>query len=426
MDGVVLFSDDHIFSSGRPESKLFKLLREDLPVLGVNNLELAQSAVSSIGSFKAIILDWQYGDEDIFEEVAEELGQSKVIESPSTKQDAAFNFLKNNNFYSLIYIFSEKDIEELYGPKLREKFGKRIRIKRKDKFENDSVGNYKDEILEEIDKWQDENENLSIPIKWSISINESIQKIFKELSEADTNWIKDIYDSAKGDGTDPELFVIDLLQLVLSESLVQEKGLIDSINKIGATELPEIDDLEMHSKSLSKLFSRLYYSELKEDAPIMTGDICEIDEENYGVIITPECDVRYVKGEEEAEYELLCFTIDSFENYLKRYNYDKLNDNYLDVGNNKKEKLRKIFNQDESKLHFLPSIPLINDDFNYTSVINFRSGHKRIISGDLNELNRKYKLNSPFIQQLRQRYLSYKGRIGTPALPSHVRDWNLS
>ena len=128
MEGVILFADDHIYTPGRPESILFDSIKKELPVLGVQSLELATSAIKSIGSFKALILDWQYGDDeetdnDIFKDIAEELGQKNIVQAPSQKEDAAFNFLNENDFYSLIYIFSEIDIEESHGPKLREKFG---------------------------------------------------------------------------------------------------------------------------------------------------------------------------------------------------------------------------------------------------------------------------------------------------------------
>lgn len=42
---------------------------------------------------------------------------------------------------------------------------------------------------------------------------------------------------------------------------------------------------------------------------------------------------------------------------------------------------------------------------------------------DNNLLNKRYgyKLNSPYIHQLRQRYIAYIGRYGVPALPNSVR-----
>ncbi|MBN3581954.1 hypothetical protein JYB64_06105 [Algoriphagus aestuarii] len=408
-------------------------MKEELPVLGVHNLELASAAVKSIGSFRALILDWQYGDErmeveDLMEEIKEELGQKGSLQAPSQKEDAAFHFLNENDFYSLIYIFSEIDIEESYGSRLKEKFGDRIKFKKKENFNRENVGSFKEEILLEIEEWKVQNQNLSVPIQWSVAINESIQKIFKELAEAESHWLKELYGSATNDGVDPELFVIELMQLILSESVIQNKDLLSSIMKVGKEESSEssISNLNDHRRALSKLFSRLFYSELKDDTPIMTGDICQLSKDKFGVLITPECDIRFVK-EESGDFEFLIFGKESMNDHLLKHNSYKRSDteDYHSLKEKRKEGLRELFNQENGRFHFLPSFPLFSDDLNQSCAINFRNATKRLKSTDVINLHRKYKINSPFIQQLRQRYLAYIGRIGTPALPSHVRDWNL-
>lgn len=433
MDGVILFADDHIYSEDRPESDLFKELRNEIPVLGVSSLEQARTAVNSIGSFRAVILDWQYGtneeQESVIDEVKKETGARKLIRIPAIKEDEALSFLNDNDFYSLVYIFSEIDIEELHGTALKEKYGQRIKIKSKDKFTKETVSDFKEEILSDIESWQEENENLSVPINWSSSINSSIQKIFTELSEADKNWIRDIYNSASDDGANPETFVIEILQLILSESLVQDGSLIEAIQKIGSTEQEVIegDELEQYKRSLSRMFSRLIYSKVEESSPIMTGDIFQVDESEFGVLITPECDIKFITNDRESEFEFLVFNEKGFGEYLNTdKSYNRTNDNFFELKEKRKESLRKIFNQELSRLHFLPLNPLISKDLSNSGVIDFRLSHRRVKCSEVLKLERSYKLNSPFVQQLRQRYLSYVGRIGTPSLPKYVRDWNLS
>lgn len=430
MDGIILFSDDHIYSSDRPEGALFEALRVELPVLGVHTLDLAAEAVKSVASFRALILDWQYSDqeeEDNFGDVAEELGEKAAIKRPAGKDDAALKFLQENDFYSLIYIYSELDINETYGEALRAKFGDRVRIKRKD--ENFTVGNIqeiKNTILQEIEQWKADNRNLAVPIMWSAAINESIQKIFKELASADSNWLKELYDSAAHDGVDPELFVIELLQLLLGEAVIQNKELIDAILQIGqqpATAIAD-DKIDVHRKSLSKLFSRLYYSELKDTTPIMTGDIYKLDEGQYGIVITPECDISYIKKTEGCEFELLTFSTEGFDQFIQQNN-SATKAEYAGYNNNRKDGVRKIFNQEMPRVHILPSIPLLDPDCKASCIIDFRVATRRILAKELLVLPRSFKINSPFIQQLRQRYLSHIGRVGTAALPTHVRDWNL-
>ena len=430
MDGIILFSDDHIYSADRPESALFEALRYELPVLGVHTLDLAAKAVRSIASFSALILDWQYSDGqgDLFNEVAEELGEGVRVARPAAKDDAAMSFLKDNDFYSLIYIYSELDIEELHGETLRTKFGDRVKIKRKDeKFKKENIEEIKQAILNDITEWQTNNKNLAVPIKWSVAINEAVQKIFKELSTAEQNWLKELYDSAAKDGVDPELFVIELLQLLLAESVIQNKELLDAISEIGAQTAQAIPpaNVAAHQKSISKLFSRLYYSELKETTPLMTGDIFKFDNDTYGILITPECDVSHIKKTEGCEFEFLTFSKTGFADFLRK---DKsVNDraDYAKYPDKRKDALRQLFNQEMQRLHFLPSMPLLNDEAKDSCVIDFRIANRRLLASEAILLERKFKINNPFIQQLRQRYLSHIGRVGTAALPSHVRDWNL-
>ena len=114
MEGVILFADDHIHGAERAENKLFNYINQKLPVLGVHTLDLAKEALKAIGSFRAVILDWQFSNEieDDFKDVGEELGIKTTTIAPSTKEDAALKFLDENDFYSLIYILSEEDIEE--------------------------------------------------------------------------------------------------------------------------------------------------------------------------------------------------------------------------------------------------------------------------------------------------------------------------
>ncbi|MDO1500570.1 hypothetical protein Q2T40_10555 [Winogradskyella maritima] len=429
MAGVILYADDHIYSDNRPENFLYNELRKDLPVLGIENLKFVEESTKSIGAFKAVILDWQFGNdepEESFEDIEKEIGIPNPITQGSVKENETFTFLNENDFYSLIYIFSQEHVENSpQGEALKEKFGDRIRFKIKDAdFTSANISIIKTQILKEINDWETQNRNLSAPIKWSEAINIAIQKVFKELSSASDNWLKHIYASADGDGVDPELFVIELMQLLLAENLLQDRQLIKTIRDEGNSETDyELADKSDYDKSISRLFSILSYSNLTSDAPLMTGDVCVIDQETFGIIITPECDIRIIKNKPNYEFELLTFKKGAFQNRVRSF-FSKSEPTYEDLESNKQDTLRKYFNQNEPRLHFLPCLP-ITDGFNTTMVIDFRLSAKRITSSTVNKLERPFKINSPFIQQVRQRYLSYIGRVGVPALPNNVKDWNL-
>lgn len=463
MDGVILFSDDHIFSNDRPEANLYKELQKEVPVLGVESLDLAKTAIRSIGSFKAIILDWQYGedddDDDIFKEAARELGKEKVIETPSSIENAALNFLMENDFYSLVYIFSEKDIKELHGKELKDKFGDRIRIRSKDNFIQETVLEYKKEILEEIEKWQVDNENLSIPIQWSGAINESIQKIFKELSEADPYWINELYETALKDGVIPEVEVINLFQNLLAEAVIQNENLREII-KNSYDENKSISNPE----SYAKIIRILYYMDLDSADPIMTGDIFQFEDDSYGILINPECDIRHIVDNSEASFEFLTFSSNSFTksdfrlktkikasliyelaeklinshgdehnmNDLKNYEFTKgqkqkmaikLNEHIANAEHNLQ--IQAFTQTNNPRYHLIPCFEFSKGDYSGIAKIDFRKDIKVVKSENLTIEKRVAKLNTPYIQELRQRFLAYRGRVGVPGYSLELRKWLL-
>jgi hypothetical protein len=324
MEGVILFADDHIHSDGN-EKKLFEALNNEYPVLGVNSLYLAKQSILSIGSFSAIILDWQFSNEieDDFEDVAEELGESFIIKpATSVKEDATLKFLEDNDFYSLIYIYSETDVEGKH-PSLKARFGDRIKFKLKTNISE--TAKEKVHILKDLKTWEEKNKNLSIPIKWNKAINQKVQKIFYELSAADPNWVRDLYKTADEDGVEPSIEVINLFQSLLSEKIIQDTGLKKEIKTIATDEKSkEVTD----SKSYAQLFRRLFYADVFEDDPIMTGDIFEFEKDEFGVLITPECDIRHIVGSDKYSFEFLTFTKSSFRktafNLKVDFNYKQI------------------------------------------------------------------------------------------------------
>ena len=96
MEGIILFADDHIYTSTRPENALFESIRMDLPVLGIHNLEMAEAAIQSIWTFRALILDWQFSPEDDFSDMLEEWEVGPTV--PSAKEEATMAFLMKNDF----------------------------------------------------------------------------------------------------------------------------------------------------------------------------------------------------------------------------------------------------------------------------------------------------------------------------------------
>lgn len=447
MEGIILFADDHIHNEGN-EKLLFEALYKDLPVLGVDSLDLAKQSIQSIGSFSALILDWQFSNEaeDDFADVADELGiKGGVQPSTSAKEDATLKFLEENDFYSLIYIYSETDVEEKH-PSLKEKYGNRIKFKQKTNISN--TAKEKEQILKDIRDWDLKNQNLSIPIQWNKAINQKVQKIFYELSAADSNWVRDLYKTADEDGVEPSIEVINLFQCLLSEKIIQDAGLKNKI-KVIATDGRNKNLTD--SKSYAKLFRRFFYAEVFEQDPIMTGDIFNFGEGEFGVLITPECDIRHIIGSDKHSFEFLTFTKTSFKKTAFNLKIDfklkqlhtkikealKLDQGLqrgqkqaisLEINNqlaNQELKLQlQAFTQTNSKLHVLPSFKFGEDEY-LPVMIDFRLNRISLKRNEIDPNKRVCKLNSPYIQDLRQRHLAYIGRIGVPSLPEPIRRLNL-
>lgn len=444
MDGVILFVDDKVHEccvehgdlKRTPENELFETLRKDYPVLGVKNLDLAEKAIKSIGSFSAIILDWIFDDREALLDSGENSEDLKFVRPGSIKDERTLDFLENNDFYSLVYIYSNEEIEEKYGARLRERFGERIQFEKKNNLELPAEG-----ITRRIKDWSERNQNLSIPLAWTATINQAIQKILKELADADVNWLRDIAQSAKEDGLSEELFIIDVFQYLLAEYLIQDSKLRKSLKDYLT---PKAEGLAgdpiapTNEESIAKLFNRLFYTKINAEVPIMTGDICEITENRYGIIITPECDIRKILSKQEYKFEMLVFEKNGFNQHISRIRASKVDgqlQNFTRARYNDWEngtvaqreqlnELRKLFNQNEPRFHILPSFPVSNS-LNESVVIEFSLGCEMHSCQDVKGYRRAYKLNSPFIQQLRQRYISYLGRVGTPSLPLSLRNFNL-
>lgn len=424
MEGVILFADDHIFEAGRIENALFHKFNNEgnFSILPINNLNNLEKTVTSISTYKALILDWNF-ERNI--EGDEEDGLVIPDETP-------LEFLKSNKVYSLVYVYSQANISQEIKDELQTLYPGKIF------FETKNAGNEAnieyDKIIAGINQFDTDNKHLNVPFIWSQAINKSSQEIFLELEHADSNWLKEIYTTAQNDGTEPNTEVISVFHHLLNESIIQNKPLLNAIDADAAEEVIEVGDKE---ESLANLYNRIYYTKLIDDAPLMTGDIFKFGEQEYAILFTPECDINTKK---EKALEFLVFQKNNYTEFLKnKREYEK--GNYEDIkskgykndaqGNPTKElkgKLRELikdFNNGDIKNHLLPSFPFENGIYNLSALIDFETAFIVKTKADFDGKRSRYKLNSPYIYQLRQRYLAYIGRVGVPAIPQSLRLYNL-
>jgi hypothetical protein len=413
MEGVILYADDKVLDQNTPENRLYLRLAKRYPVLAAETIELADRAIQSIGTFSAVIVDWEF---------KREVGGIEQTQNPDT-------LLRNSDFYSLIYVFSNLPIPNSIRRSLKRKFGKRIVFKRKASIKNPTQNLKRNfnRIRDDITNWQIENPMEIIPQNWSNSINQSSQVIFSKLSKADPNWIVELHKSA-GDAVNPEVQVISLLQSLLLEKICTNQELVRSIKNLIAN-----PPANTTNDGVAELFQKIYYTDLRgqsfPDVPIMTGDIFRLGSKNtsFGIIVTPECDIRKVVNNGSETFQILRFRISDFKDFLwKSFNSDgTAGFNFKDLKADKKKRISEWFNQPNEKLFFLPSLPFRRNEFTQPAIIDFSSSLAHLNYLQIKQKTRICRLNIPFIQQLRQKYLSYIGRVGVPTVPDALRSLNL-
>lgn len=408
MDGVIIFADNNVFKQDSYENALFSKLRSDetfsvLPVDSINNLG---KALKTMSTFKALILDWNFEQELDAEDLSE------GIRLPSSNPQGLLNDI---DIYSLIYVYSQAEISEATKGQLVNKFKDKIKFRTKKELK--AIDDEYNSIKRDLDDFENQHKHMEIPFIWSQTINQSVQTIFQELEDANPDWIKEIRDSAKADGSEPTSEIIEIFHNLLNESLIQNKTLREELDKYDCTEQVQKEE------NTAKLYRRIFYSILTKDAPIMTGDIFKFDDNNYGILITPECEVSKRK---DSSLEFLIFSQNDMNEYLRTNNsYKRNEDKYEDFKDKRKETILKIFNNENLTSHILPSFPFSEDVTKESAVINFKSAFAIKDKAQYNGKRIGYKLNAPYIHQLRQRYIAFFGRYGVPAIPNSLKEFNL-
>lgn len=401
MKGVILFADNKVLEKSTIENKLFEKLNgsSDYVVLPITSVDALEETLKNISTFKALILDWN------FERDGKEEEELLGIKLPDINPDS---LLLKTELYSLIYVYSQNEIPETSKDILSQKFRGKIAFKTKG-----TIGSIEEDantIISDIDNFENDNKHMKIPFIWSQAINKSVQEIFVELEQADPNWIKEIRDTATNDGAEPTSEVIDIFHHILNESLIHDKSLRDALNAY------QCDAVAIAEENTAKLYRRIFYSKLHEDAPLMTGDIFKFSDDEYGILITPECDLSN-KDKVVCEFLMIKKSASSAYQDGKRKKYAK-----------DPNSVEGIFHNSAISQHYLFSFPFDDKQFDCLAVVDFRNAMMvcERIDKDGNSISiyrNGYKLNSPYIHQMRQRYVAYIGRYGVPAVPVSLRNF---
>jgi len=405
MKKIIIFADDDVFRVGS-ENELYRKFQddEDYVVIPVSNIEDLEVLVSSMSVYNVLILDWEF---------------KKTIEpNVDTQPITPYNFLMGNQLYTKVYVYSRIEIEDETKNKLIEKYGSKIKFKKK--LSNSEIQENYNEVIADLSEFESNNSHMEIPFKWSKSINKCTQQIFKELEEADKNWLANIQSNEEGDNEISPSDTISLFQNLLYEVLLQDSSLYEDIkgqHKENNLEEPKAGEVA------AKLFRRIIYTKRTDNsAEMLTGDIFKFSEEEYGILMTPECDLvernKAAKdsGNDDKALTFLVFKKSDIDQKIVKLNSTSNESKQSNQLNN----LRKQFNNNTISCHFLPSFPYTEEIYTQAAYIDFKSALRVFPKNEVKDKERKFKLNSPYIHQLRQRYLAFLGRYGVPALPQKV------
>lgn len=407
MNGVILYADDDVLNVNSFENSLFSKFnnQQDYSVLPITNIRDLETTVKSVSTIRALLLDWE------FKRPKEDDDLPDVNENP-------LDFLKRQKIYSLIYIYSRTEIPNDVKAELKNIYGENKVFFTLKSSEADEDSEYH-KITSGIADFEQKNNHMEIPFLWSQSINQSVQSIFSELESADPNWIKEIRDTSKNDGGEPTSEVIDIFHNLVSESIIQDKTLRDALDSYDNNA-----NMNTSAENTAKLYQRIFYTKITEGSPIMTGDIFKFTDNEYGILITPECEIGKRK---DSQLEFLIIKKEDFDKFLKEvHSFERTNDNYNNLSNGKKEKLRKIFNNDSLSIQILPSFPFNENKFNQAAYIIFKTAFSIKNKVEFDGKRTSFKLNSPYIHQLRQRFVAFFGRYGVPAIPDSLRHYSLT
>lgn len=400
MNGVIIFADDDVLTTGRPENDLFNTFidsEEELTVIPISKLENLSSVLRSVSTIRCLILDWTF---------------EKEIDGIS-KKETPLSILKANNIYSLVYIYSREALLEETKSELNNKFGDKIRYREK----NNELEPNKEvaAIIADIKSLETQNSHMQIPKLWSQTINQSVQDLFADFEQATNDWITQIKESAQTDGSDGASEVIGVFQNVLSENLIQHPGLRTRINAQTASNEAVAND------KVAQLYRHIMYLKVHPEMPITTGDIFKFADDYFGILISPECEIANL-----SELAFLIISHSAYQEYIcKKFNKKMVSGWYSEIRSKDKSKYHKLFHNGELSCHILPSFPF-DEINNKAGFINFKTGFRLFPKSSIMTNRIHFRLMAPYIHQLRQRFISFFGKYGVSEFPNSLKDHNLN
>lgn len=354
--------------------------------------------------FDLLILDWLF-----------------ILPSDNTYALQVIDALIDNKYYIPIFIYSNKDREEILSE--APQCYPSILLNSLQKPNPTNVADVKGCI----DNWFKKNPAVRLSKNWYNSIINAIsitlEEMYTRIDNGVINLLSQTYRTENDKGSED---IINLIVTIMQYHLLQDSTLLNSLNEI--IDHSSCGHAELDLENYEKIRSFEMYVKVNKNSPIATGDIFLLDENIFNqesacasclgsrpaplfaVAISAECD--YAKSSQKLRYHKLVLGKPLF-------------DICLDLNLSKADKLRgfiqSLSNHNNDSYHYMPFVPLgtTNSVLLENVVLDFQN-----VVAIIKEAHDSYftskrlcRLRPVYFQHLMRRYSAFSGRIGVPEIP---------
>jgi|GEM_PF-2751907 len=295
-------------------------------------------------------------------------------------------------------------------------------------------------LAEKIRGWINEKPHAGIVFEWERLIEEARDATVSDVvSTGEIQTLVKSIEKEIGRDSVPRELVLLFNRILQRHVTTEEKiaQLIPSAEKILAL-LPESERLDALEWYSNLHYLKTYYK-VGEDETVWTGDIFRIDsndpEKEYAIVVTPACDFAQKKADKfKVVYGLDFKEIPNYDRKGEENippivrKFGEKDGDYRD----KKTIFKMLFNLSEKLpdkfyiLHFLKES--IDNSVYFHLLLDFQNVDSFKVELDNNGKvvkpsgwDRICRIDSPWIDDILQKYASLSARIGTPEIPEDIR-----
>lgn len=278
------------------------------------------------------------------------------------------------------------------------------------------------ELLERIRKWVEGTPHAGLVFEWERLLNKARDHATSKILDLEGGSLSSLVKALRhevGESADRELvqlFNKVLLRYMTTGDLVEVKELIDRLG--------EGDDVDLDWYVRFHQFQAFYSPD--ETEPKWTGDIWTTSEEDpekrFAILITPACDL----AQSRSRYLNVAYAV-MFEPWSKAKNKFRMGKRKVIAALTRTEATPETEGRGQvipdlpQNIYPLPFFPA-PDTFSWLLVDLSQVEAMRLDDFTDRGWKRICRLDSPYIEDLLQRFAALSARVGVPAIPREVRE----